>query len=117
VVLGTDYPNPPTTGAPTCTSGTSALQQAQAVGDLTAWNNALLGSAEAVGGTKFGAMIGARGCITQTDAVNNVYRVSVAWQGLASTTAPPADTCGQNTYGTEAQRRVVNVTLRIGKLS
>jgi type IV pilus assembly protein PilV len=111
--LGTGYVG----GTPTCTAGTSALEQAQAVADLTAWNTALLGSAEATGGTKFGAMIDARGCITQVDAANNIYRVSVTWQGLVATTASLNDTCGQNSYGTEAQRRVVNVTLRIGKLS
>lgn len=83
--------------------------------DLCEWNNALLGSAETEGGTNVGAMIGARGCITQVDAVNRIYLVSVAWQGLAAT-APPGTACGQDQYGNESLRRAVTATVRIGAL-
>ncbi len=100
----------------TCTAGT-AQQNAQVSADLAAWNNMLLGSAEVSGTTKIGAMIGARGCIVQIDAANNVYAVSVAWQGLVPTAAP-GNTCGQNQYGgNDKFRRVVSATLRIANLS
>src|SRR6266705_1055418 len=76
-----------------------------------------LGSAETKGGNKIGAMIGARGCITQLDATNNIYMISVVWQGMTPTAAPKV-TCGQGQYGaTETLRRAVTLTLRIGILS
>ncbi len=99
-----------------CTLGT-AQQNAQVTADLVAWNKLLLGSAEVAGTAKIGAMIGARGCIVQTDATNNIYVISVAWQGLAPTSAP-GNTCGQNQYGNNDQlRRVVTATVRIANLS
>jgi len=75
--------------APSCTTG-SAAQQATVTSDLTAWNNALLGNTEtaASGTVALGAMIGARGCIEAIDTVNQVYRVTVAWQGLVKTVVP-----------------------------
>jgi type IV pilus assembly protein PilV len=108
--FGTGY-----AGAPTCASGTPA-QNAQAVADMTAWHAALLGSAETLSGTGVGAMIGARGCITQIDAVNKIYMVSVVWQGMDPTVAPSVP-CGQGQYGTDTLRRALNVTLRIGTLT
>ena len=109
--FGTEY-----AGTPTCTLG-SAAQNAQAVADITAWNALLLGSAETQSGNKIGAMIGARGCITQTDAANNIYMISVVWQGMTPTAAPKV-TCGQGQYGaTETLRRAVTLTLRIGTLT
>ena len=98
-----------------CTSGTAG-QNTRVQEDLTAWNNALLGAAETRGGAQVGAMIGARGCIQQTDATNNIYLISVAWQGL-STTFSPIATCAQNQYGNDAQRRVVTASLRIANLN
>ena len=88
--------------------------------DLNQWCNALLGAAEVQGAAKVGAMIGARGCITQTVApatgVPAQYLVAVAWQGLNSTVAP-AITCGQNQYGAnDALRRVVAIPINIADL-
>jgi type IV pilus assembly protein PilV len=75
--------------------------------DLCEWNNALLGAAEKSGGADLGAMIGARGCITNTvDTMPREFVVAVAWQGLA-VTAQPASTCGQGQYGDEATRRAI----------
>jgi len=109
--FGTGY-----AGTPTCTLGIAA-QNAQAVADMTAWHALLLGSAETQSGNKIGAMIGARGCITQIDAVNNIYMMSVVWQGMTPTAAPKV-TCGLGQYGaTESLRRAVTVTLRIGTLT
>lgn len=105
----------------TCATG-SAAQQAVANADLAAWDTALKGGAEQDGTSKVGAMIGARGCVTYETATDplgvtyNVYRVSVAWQGLAKT-ATPSVACGEDQYGDDALRRVVTSTLRIGSLS
>ncbi|AGW88786.1 MULTISPECIES: type IV pilus modification protein PilV [Cupriavidus] len=111
-----------TTAAPPagCTQGTAA-QQATANADLQAWNTALLGSAEQRPGASgapaqaVGAMIGARGCIETVDAVSQVYRITVAWQGLA-TTGAPALGCGKDQYGNDAYRRAVSTQIRIGTL-
>jgi len=106
---------------PVCATGT-AEQQAIAVQDMTDWNELLLGAAEmAAGGGNVGAMIGARGCITQTVApatgVPSQYLVAVAWQGLNSTVIP-AIPCGQNQYGdNDALRRVVALPVTIADLN
>lgn len=89
--------------------------------DLNEWCNALLGAAEVQDTAKVGAMIGARGCITQTVApatgVPSQYLVAVAWQGLNSTVIP-AITCGQNQYGAnDALRRVVALPVNIADLN
>jgi type IV pilus assembly protein PilV len=108
--FGTGY-----AGTPSCTAG-SAAQNQQAIDDMSAWNDLLLGSAESKGGAKLGAMLGARGCISEIDAANRIYMVTVAWQGLEPTVAP-AVTCGQGQYGSDALRRALTVTVRIGTLS
>jgi len=114
--LGTGY-----TGTPACatTAGTAAMQTL-AANDLAAWNNGLKGAAEVLGGAQVGGLLGARGCIS-FDPVTSRYRVSVAWQGMAQTVAPTAGdtaaTCGKDLYGTETQRREVNVILMIAALS
>jgi type IV pilus assembly protein PilV len=83
--------------------------------DKCQWHNALLGAAETKNGSSIGAMIGARGCVILT--ATDTYLVSVAWQGLSPTFAPPAGLdCGKDSYGNDAQRRVVSTTLRIADL-
>jgi type IV pilus assembly protein PilV len=103
--------------APSCTTG-SAAQQATVTSDLTAWNNALLGNTEtaASGTVALGAMIGARGCIEAIDTVNQVYRVTVAWQGLVKTVVPSLP-CGSGNFGSDGYRRAISVQVRIGVLS
>lgn len=106
---------------PTCATGTptpTATQAAAVATDLTEWNSALLGAAEVSGGNKIGAMLGAVGCVEQLDAVNNIYRISVAWQGLMPTVAPGQSLiCGKGNFGTDNLRRVVSVQIRIAKLT
>ncbi|WBY01578.1 type IV pilus modification protein PilV [Ramlibacter tataouinensis] len=82
--------------------------------DLTQWRDLLLGAAELSNTDQVGGILGARGCITK-DA-SNLFQVSVAWQGLSATTAPPAGvTCGQGEYGSsDALRRAVSVTVQFG---
>ena len=108
--FGTGY-----SGTPTCAAG-SAVQNQQAVDDMTQWHNLLLGSAESKGGTNLGAMLGARGCVSEIDATNKIYMVTIAWQGLNPTVAPAAP-CGKDAYGTDTLRRALTVTIRIGTLS
>jgi type IV pilus assembly protein PilV len=88
--------------------------------DAMEWCNALQGAAETTGASKVGAMIGARGC--GQSAVANEYLVTIAWQGLAPISAPPASvTCGQNLYNGGACtgdrcRRVITTVVHIGEL-
>ena len=105
------------TGAtlPGCGTGTGA-DELVALADMSAWSDALLGAAETQGSNKVGAMIGARGCISDGGA--GVFTVTVAWQGLSNTAAPPAAlTCGTNLYGNEALRRVVSTTVQVATLN
>ena len=86
--------------------------------DLCEWSNALLGAAESTGGGQnVGAMIGARGCITNTvAAMPRQFDIAVVWQGITPTVAPAATTCGQNSYGNDATRRAIVTRVTIGCL-
>lgn len=73
-----------------CTGSGAAL-------DICEWSNALKGAAEQTsGGANAGAMIDAKGCVTQIQAENSspgvcqpaIYRVTVMWQGMHPTVAP-----------------------------
>ena len=83
--------------------------------DVCEWNNKLFGAAEVTGaGTRVGAMIGARGCVTEPTP--NYYMVTIAWQGMsAAGTATPGATCGAAAYGI-GQRRTVSMVVRVGLL-
>jgi len=116
-LFGTGY-----AGTPTCTVG-GAQEQARAVADLKEWDGLLKGSAVMEGGTKVGGMIGAVGCVTLDDPVNNVYLIAVSWQGLTNTAAPvladgtTAFPCGSGSYTDEKLHRVVTTKVRMGVLS
>ncbi len=98
-----------------------SLSRAEA--DRCEWSRALQGVHESLALQQLGAMIGARGCIEELvppDASPGVcragmYRVSVAWQGLRATAAPPQDlACGLGLYGEPALRRVAATTVIAG---
>jgi type IV pilus assembly protein PilV len=110
------------------TIGTGDGQPASCTGlsgaprDICEWSNALKGSGEVSAGSNVGAMIGARGCITQIQALNGsagvctpgIYAVDVAWQGLTGTTSPAKD-CGRDSYGADdSLRRLVSVQITVG---
>jgi type IV pilus assembly protein PilV len=103
---------------PNCGAGTSA-QAVRANKDLAEWDALLKGSTETLGAgpnNQVGAAIGARGCVTSLGG--GLYLVSVAWQGLSDTVAPPAGlTCGTGLYGSETKRRVVSLTVRLAVLT
>lgn len=110
-VLGTGDSQPATcTGSPGSTL------------DLCEWSNDLKGAGEVSASAKVGAMIGARGCITQLQAPDltpgvcapGIYQIDVVWQGLQPTSASPV-TCGQGSYGgNDALRRVVSSQITVG---
>ncbi|HEX9685074.1 MAG TPA: type IV pilus modification protein PilV [Burkholderiales bacterium] len=86
--------------------------------DLCEWNNALLGASESTAsGQNAGAMIGARGCITNVVAtMPREFLVAVTWQGLVPTVAPASTTCGQGLYGNDQMRRALVARVTIGCL-
>lgn len=86
--------------------------------DLCEWNNALLGATESTaGGQSAGAMIGARGCITNVVAtMPREFVVAVTWQGLVPTVAPASTPCGQGLYGNDQMRRALVARVMIGCL-
>jgi type IV pilus assembly protein PilV len=96
----------------------SVTANTRAIQDLVEWNDLLQGASETSGGGGVGAMVGARGCITENDATNRIYTVSIAWQGLTATKAPDASLpCASGLYGDEKLRRVVSIPLRIANLN
>ncbi len=81
--------------------------------DLCDWGNLLRGDAEKLDDQSIGAMIGARACITEPE--DNLYVVTVVWQGTVETAAP-AEVCGQGEYGDEDLRRALSTVVRIPDL-
>jgi type IV pilus assembly protein PilV len=104
----------------TCPTDVSTVQKA----DVAEWCNALQGAAEATsGGASVGVMTGGRGCIEELST--NQYMVTVAWQGTAPVSAPPAAVaCGKDLYDgatgsactADRCRRVVTTVVRVGNL-
>ena len=86
--------------------------------DLCEWNNTLLGASESTAGGQYaGAMIGARGCITNVVAtMPREFLIAVTWQGLVPTVAPASTTCGQGQYGNDQMRRALVARVMIGCL-
>jgi type IV pilus assembly protein PilV len=98
-----------------------AVGTTTAARDVNEWCQALQGSAEKVGTSNLGALVGGRGCV---QAVGSDYMVTVAWQGLTPTSAPPASVgCGANAYdaasgpcANDLCRRTVTTLVRIATL-
>jgi type IV pilus assembly protein PilV len=91
--------------------------------DINEWCSALQGAAEKIGvaATNVGVMVGGRGCVESMGS--DRYMITVAWQGLAPLSAPPANvTCGAGEYDDgatctgETCRRVVTTVVRIATL-
>ena len=85
--------------------------------DLCEWSNLIRGSSETRGGSKVGAMLGARGCILRPATSTDRYVVSVAWQGLVAT-AGPANPCGQGdaAFVAETLRRTASASVCVASL-
>lgn len=91
--------------------------------DKREWCLALQGASEQMDTRKVGAMLGGRGCVEAVST--NEYLVTVAWQGMAPISAPPAsNTCGKDLYngaeGTPCKddlcRRIVTTIVRVAEL-
>ena len=85
--------------------------------DLCEWSNALLGAAETKGVASVGAMIGARGCITNpVTAMPREFVVAVVWQGTIPTVSPASTVCGKDLFGDDRYRRAMVARVVIGCL-
>ena len=83
--------------------------------DICEFHNSLVGAAEKKAGVNaVGAMIGARACVT--NPLPNVYVVTIAWQGFASTKEPD-EKCGAGAYGDDKKRRTVSFPVRVATLT
>lgn len=118
-----DYVTPTPLGTHDVTADCTTLAAGSAR-DKCEWSTALQGAAELRGttNTRMGAMIGARGCVTQLQARSDtpgacaagIYQLTVAWQGLHST-QPPASACGEGLYGLDdTMRRAIGVRVAVG---
>lgn len=103
-----------------CPVGVATRQEA----DVSEWCAALQGAAEMLAANQVGAMVGGRGCIE--DIGGGEFLVTVAWQGQAPVSAPPASVaCGAGAYDGPAGtpcvndlcRRVVTTVVRIATLT
>ena len=88
--------------------------------DQCEWNEALLGASETKSGgaENLGAMIDARGCITNpVVTMPRELVVAVVWQGLRATVAPGGTDCGKDLYGADDRlRRALIARVTIGCL-
>jgi type IV pilus assembly protein PilV len=114
----TDAAQPLGAGISCPTTGSGATRQTI---DASQWCTALQGASETLGGANAGAMLGGRGCVESIST--NEYLVSVAWQGQAPVSAPPASvTCATALYDdgvkciSDRCRRVVTTVVRIAAL-
>lgn len=102
----------------TCPTSTATTADA----DQMEWCEALQGASETSAGSNVGVMVGGRGCVE--DLGSGQFMITVAWQGLAPISAPPASVaCGQDLYDTAGTncvgdlcRRVVTTIVRIAAL-
>lgn len=102
-------------GAPTGVQDCAGLSGAAL--DLCEWGNLLAGASETYSGQRLGAIIGARGCVVNTEpAMPRRFTVAIAWQGLTPTVAPGSTDCGAGAYGDERRRRAMVAPLVIACL-
>lgn len=85
--------------------------------DLCEWGNLLRGSSESRGGTQVGAMLNARGCITQAFNSTDRYVISVVWNGITPT-GGPTSLCGlaNAAFPDDTLRRAASATVCIARL-
>jgi type IV pilus assembly protein PilV len=102
--------------------GTGDSQPASCTGktgvalDQCEWSNELKGSAEQVGTSNVGAMIGAVGCVSRISTGPAVYQVTVAWQGTTDL-GTPSFTCGSGTFPRETLRRAIGAIVTVPDLT
>jgi type IV pilus assembly protein PilV len=121
---GTDKYDISSYSCPALATNPAAVSRTQL--DLRFIDQMLLGAGETMGGSKVGAMLGARTCIG-FDAASQSYTVAIAWQGTTATFSPAswpsannpavARNCALNLYGADTQRRVVWTTIMVASLT
>ena len=85
--------------------------------DLCEWSNLLAGAAETYAGEQRGAMIGARGCVINTQPnMPRRFTVAVVWQGLTPTVAPGSTDCASGAYSDPRARRAIVASITVGCL-
>jgi len=85
--------------------------------DLCEWNNLLAGAGSTLGAERVGAMIGARGCVVNTEpAMPRKFTIAVVWQGLTPTVAPGSTACGLGAYTDDRTRRALVAPIVVGCL-
>lgn len=99
-------------GATVANCGAAAAGAAR---DLCEWSNLLAGANDAQAGGN-AAFLGYRGCVTRPNAVNPVFVVTVAW-GSLTPGIPSADTCAQDAFGDDSQRRTIRAQVRVATLT
>ncbi|MBF0271887.1 MAG: type IV pilus modification protein PilV [Magnetococcales bacterium] len=131
---GTPFIGTPGSGwmLPTGCAVSTALLNTRTDEALSQLNDQLQGLAEVKTGSASGsgAMIGARACIHYNSADlladstgapiagTGTYTITVVWQGLAPTVAPPAThACANGLYGSETLRRAVSTSIRFANLT
>lgn len=98
-------------GVRDCTGETGAAR------DLCEWSNLLAGAAESHAGQQRGAMIGARGCVTNTEPIMpRRFTVAVVWQGLTPTVAPGSTDCAAASYIDGRTRRAIVASITVACL-
>ncbi|MBF0192448.1 MAG: type IV pilus modification protein PilV [Magnetococcales bacterium] len=131
---GTPFIGTPGTGwtLPTGCAASTAILNTRTDETLSQLNDQLQGLAEVKTGSASGsgAMIGARACIHYNNADlladstgtpitgTGTYTITIVWQGLAPTVAPPAThACANGLYGSESLRRAVSTSIRFANLT
>lgn len=84
--------------------------------DQCEWSHAIQGAAEKMSGSSVGAMVGARGCVSQISANPPTYQVTLAWQGVTDL-GEPSLTCGKNSYARETLRRAIGAIVPVACLT
>lgn len=96
-----------------CAAG--ATPAAVAARELCEWGNLLAGANDA-GVAANAAFLGYRGCVTQPNALDPVFVITVAW-GSLSPGIPPADACAAGAFGDDSLRRIIRSQVRVATLT
>lgn len=105
------------TAAPLGTGIQDCANLAGASRDMCEWNNLLAGASETYSGQRLGAMIGAHGCVVNTEPVMpRKFTVAVVWQGLTPTVAPGSTDCAAGSFTDDRKRRAMVAPIVVGCL-
>lgn len=127
ISINRNYADDYVTTSPLATGGAcpgTGTPPSRAETDLAEWCDLLRGASETSGGARVGTLVGGRGCVDDLGA--GEFMITVAWQGMAPASAPPASvTCAANAYdgpaGTACRgdvcRRALTTIVRVADLN